>query len=154
MLQRTVKIFSDGSCLGNPGPGGYSAIIKYKNSEITISEGFYLTTNNRMELMGVITALEKLKKQCTVEITVDSKYVKKGILLWIKRWKLNNWKTTKNKTVKNIDLWLRLNKISYIHHISWKWVKGHTGHPENEKCNNLAQYSAHNPTLKDVGYFC
>ncbi|XBC42501.1 MAG: ribonuclease HI [Buchnera aphidicola (Meitanaphis elongallis)] len=151
-MLKFIKIFSDGSCLGNPGPGGYSSIIQYKTYETIISSGFYFTTNNRMELMGIIIALEKLKEPCKIDITSDSKYVHKGMLLWIKRWKLNNWKTTKNKTIKNIDLWSRLNTMSCLHNLHWNWVKGHSGHIENEKCNNLAQYSAKNPTLEDKGY--
>ncbi|XBC43023.1 MAG: ribonuclease HI [Buchnera aphidicola (Kaburagia rhusicola ensigallis)] len=151
-MTKFIKIFSDGSCLGNPGPGGCSSIIKCKNHKKIISSGFYFTTNNRMELMGVIIALEKIRKPCNIEITVDSQYVKKGILLWIKNWKRNNWKTTKNKPVKNIDLWSRLNTISNLHHMNWHWIKGHSGHIENEKCNNLAQYYARNPTLEDIGY--
>ncbi|XBC39442.1 MAG: ribonuclease HI [Buchnera aphidicola (Nurudea shiraii)] len=147
-----IKLFSDGSCLKNPGPGGYSSIIKYNQYELIISSGFYCTTNNRMELMGVIKALEKLKKPCIIEIFTDSQYVKNGIVLWIKKWKLNNWKTTHNKKVKNIDLWLRLSNISYLHQITWKWIKGHSGHIENEKCNTLAQNSAKHPTSEDIGY--
>ncbi|XBC38394.1 MAG: ribonuclease HI [Buchnera aphidicola (Floraphis choui)] len=153
-MSKFVKIFSDGSCLGNPGPGGYSSIIQYKNHEIIISSGFYFTTNNRMELMGVIKALEKLKKPCIIEIIIDSQYVKKGISLWIKNWERNQWKTKKNKIVKNIDLWFQLNMMSRLHNINWNWVKGHSGHIENEKCNTLAQRSAKYPTLEDIGYIC
>ncbi|XBC44584.1 MAG: ribonuclease HI [Buchnera aphidicola (Schlechtendalia peitan)] len=151
-MSNFVKIFSDGSCLGNPGPGGYSSIIQYKNNELIISSGFYFTTNNRMELMGIIKALEIIKKPCTIEITLDSQYVQKGISLWIKKWKLNNWKTIKNKPVKNVDLWIYLNKLLYSHHTNWNWVRGHSGHSENEMCNNLAKNSARYPTLEDIGY--
>ncbi|XBC40963.1 MAG: ribonuclease HI [Buchnera aphidicola (Nurudea yanoniella)] len=151
-MSQYIKVFSDGSCLGNPGPGGYSSIIKYKSHELIISSGFYQTTNNRMELMGVIIALEKLKKSYIIKVIIDSQYVKNGIVSWIKQWKLNNWKTSRNKKVKNIDLWMRLNYISKFHNITWKWIKSHSGHVENEKCNTLAQYSAKHPTFKDIGY--
>ncbi|XBC44857.1 MAG: ribonuclease HI [Buchnera aphidicola (Schlechtendalia chinensis)] len=151
-MSNVVKIFSDGSCFGNPGPGGYCSIIQCNNQEIIISSGFYYTTNNRMELMGVIKALEKIKKPCIIEVTLDSQYVQKGISLWIKKWKLNNWKTAKNTKVKNIDLWVHLNKGLCHHKVNWKWIKGHSGHSENERCNDKAKDSAKYPTFQDFGY--
>lgn len=147
-----IKIYSDGSCLGNPGPGGYSFIIQYSKHEEIFSSGFYLTTNNRMELMGIIMALESLKKSFKIVISVDSQYVRKGILYWIKNWKNQKWKTSKKTDVKNVDLWMRLEKALNIHKITWIWIKSHSGNIKNEQCDYLARNSAKNPTFQDIGY--
>ncbi|WP_343153918.1 ribonuclease HI [Buchnera aphidicola (Mindarus keteleerifoliae)] len=150
---KLVKIFTDGSCLGNPGPGGCSAIIEYKNNKKILSVGYDFTTNNRMELMAAIMAMESLQERCMVELTTDSIYVKNGITKWIKNWKLNNWKTKKNQKVKNIDLWKRLNDLIQKHNVFWKWTKSHFGNKKNQKCDKLAKSAARSSsTLKDTGY--
>ncbi|XBC39946.1 MAG: ribonuclease HI [Buchnera aphidicola (Chaetogeoica yunlongensis)] len=147
-----IKIFSDGSCLKNPGPGGYSCIIQYNTHEETYSSGFYLTTNNRMELMGIIIALESLKKCFEIIICTDSQYVNHGISYWIKNWKNKGWKTSKNTIVKNIDLWMRLEKLLIQHTVTWNWIKSHSGNIQNEKCDYLARQAAKNPIFKDIEY--
>ncbi|WP_422667179.1 ribonuclease HI [Buchnera aphidicola] len=151
-MSKLIKIFTDGSCLGNPGPGGYGIILQYQSYEKKMSTGFIYTTNNRMELMGVIVGLESLKKPCIVDITTDSKYVQKGITSWILLWKKQNWKTSKKKPVKNVDLWIRLYTIIQYHTINWFWIKAHTGHIENEKCDQMARQSAKNPKIIDIYY--
>ncbi|AAO26957.1 ribonuclease HI [Buchnera aphidicola str. Bp (Baizongia pistaciae)] len=151
-MLKTIKIFSDGSCLGNPGPGGYSFIIQHLEYENISSSGFYLTTNNRMELMGIIVATESLKQPCCITISTDSQYVQKGILYWIKNWKTKGWKTSRKTYVKNVDLWLRLEKSLNLHQVTWKWIKSHSGNKKNEQCDHLARESAKFPTLKDFGY--
>ncbi|WAI18593.1 MAG: ribonuclease HI [Buchnera aphidicola (Acyrthosiphon caraganae)] len=151
-MLKTVKMFTDGSCLGNPGAGGYGTILRYKRHEKILTSGFYLTTNNRMELMAVISGLEFLNQSCFVEITTDSLYVKKGVINWIPIWKKKNWKTTKKKSVKNIDLWLRMNKSLKKHLVTWLWIKAHIGHLENERCDIIARQSAKNPSIKDTYY--
>lgn len=135
----SVQIYTDGACSGNPGIGGYCAILKTerKTREITGSER--ITTNNRMELMGVISALEKLKKPCTVILTTDSRYVVKGMTEWVAGWIKRNWRNAQNKAVLNRDLWERLVTASERHDIAWRWIKGHNGHPENERCDMLAR---------------
>lgn len=153
MSIKKVKIFTDGSCLGNPGPGGYCALIQYKKIEKKICSGFYLTTNNRMELLAAIIGLETLTEFCDVTLVTDSKYVKLGITIWIKKWKLNSWNNSKNKKIKNIDLWKRLEKILQLHKIKWKWIKGHSNIKENEYCDKLAKKHAMNPKFIDIGYF-
>jgi ribonuclease HI len=134
-----VHIYTDGACSGNPGIGGFCAILKtdMKTREITGSER--TTTNNRMELMSVISALEKLRKPCRVIITTDSKYIVKGMTEWIAGWTQRNWLNAQNKAVLNRDLWERLLTASEQHEIEWHWVKGHNGHPENERCDILAR---------------
>ncbi|UDG79415.1 Ribonuclease HI [Candidatus Ecksteinia adelgidicola] len=149
---RKVEIFTDGSCCGNPGPGGYGAILRYKQIEKVFSMGYYLTTNNRMELMPVIISLEALTTFCNITLSTDSQYVRYGITCWIFNWKKNNWKTTNKQPVKNIDLWKRLEIAIKYKDITWQWVKGHSGHIENERCDMLARNAAHNPTQKDIGY--
>lgn len=148
-----IQIFTDGSCLGNPGPGGYGAILKYKQHIKELSKGYTLTTNNRMELLAVIVALESLKEPCQVEVTSDSQYMRQGITQWIHNWKRKGWITSNKKPVKNVDLWKRLDAASQQHQIEWHWVKGHAGHPENERCDELArtaaEQDAHN---EDSGY--
>ncbi|WP_343192351.1 ribonuclease HI [Buchnera aphidicola (Formosaphis micheliae)] len=151
-MLKLVNIFTDGSCLGNPGPGGYSIMLCYKRHKKILNAGFYFTTNNRMELMGIIIALELLKKSCIVYITTDSQYVQKGILIWIHEWKKYSWKNKKGKPVKNIDLWIRLDNILKKHYVYWKWIKSHSNHKENTICDKLARISAYHPHSKDYGY--
>jgi len=134
-----VYIFTDGACSGNPGPGGWGAILKYRDSVRELCGWAGRTTNNRMELLAAIRALEALTRPCTVIITTDSNYLKQGITSWIKNWKKNGWKTAGRKPVKNQDLWRTLDDLCKRHDISWKWVKGHAGHPENEKADALAR---------------
>ncbi|ACS86616.1 MULTISPECIES: ribonuclease HI [Musicola] len=151
-MLKQVEIFTDGSCLGNPGPGGYGALLRYKQHEKTLSGGYRLTTNNRMELMAAIAALETLTTECEVTLSTDSQYVRQGITQWIHNWKKRGWKTTEKKPVKNADLWQRLDTAVQRHHLHWKWIKGHSGHPENERCDVLAKQAANNPTQEDTGY--
>ncbi|MBP1532360.1 MAG: ribonuclease HI [Alphaproteobacteria bacterium] len=135
-----VEIFTDGACSGNPGIGGWGAILRYKDIEKELSGGEADTTNNRMELMAVIEALSALKKSCNISLYTDSKYVMSGITEWLENWKRNGWHTAnKNKSVKNIDLWQQLDELVQKHEIRWIWVKGHNGHPENERCDALAR---------------
>lgn len=151
-MSKLVRIFTDGSCLGNPGSGGYATILRYEIKEKILTSGFFLTTNNRMELMGVIAGLEILKQSCTVEIFTDSQYVKLGVTKWIYQWNKKKWKTTNKKLVKNIDLWLRINNLLKKHFITWFWIKAHAGHIENERCDQIARKSANNPTIQDQFY--
>ncbi|QIQ41836.1 MAG: ribonuclease HI [Buchnera aphidicola (Microlophium carnosum)] len=151
-MLKMVKMFTDGSCLGNPGAGGYSVILRYKTHEKILTSGFHLTTNNRMELMAVISGLEFLNQSCFVEITTDSLYVKKGIVDWMPIWKKKKWKTNKKKLVKNIDLWLRINTVLKKHYVNWFWIKAHIGHLENDRCDIIARQSAKNPSFKDIYY--
>ena len=134
-----VEIYSDGACSGNPGVGGFGAILRAGGKEKEIFGCEEMTTNNRMELMGVIAALEALKKPCRVKITTDSNYVVKGMNEWIKGWMKNNWKNSQKKDVLNRDLWERLLKASEPHDIKWLWIKGHNGHIENERCDEIAR---------------
>ncbi|HCA77377.1 MAG TPA: ribonuclease HI [Alteromonas sp.] len=152
MAQQSVHIYTDGSCLGNPGPGGYGAILIYGKHRKEISEGFTLTTNNRMELLATIEALKLLTKPCQVELTTDSQYVKNGINQWIHNWRRNGWRTKDKKPVKNADLWQALDEVIKQHEVNWHWVKGHSGHPENERCDDLARNAAESPTKEDTGY--
>lgn len=147
-----IEIFTDGSCLGNPGPGGYCTIIKYKKYEKIFSAGYFLTTNNRMEILSAIVALEYLEKNYFLIIYTDSQYLKQGITKWISIWKKKCWKTTSNKAVKNIDLWVRLHQLIQQHNIKWKWIKSHSGSIYNERCDKLARIAASNAHLIDVGY--
>ncbi len=151
-MSKQVEIFTDGSCLGNPGPGGYGIVLRYNQHEKTLSEGFFLTTNNRMELLAAIIALEALKRPCHVTLSSDSQYLRQGITQWIHQWKRRQWKTANRKPVKNADLWQRLDTATTPHTIDWQWVKGHAGHPENERCDELARDAANNPTKEDTGY--
>lgn len=151
-MLKQVEIFTDGSCLGNPGPGGYGAILRYKQTEKNLSAGYRLTTNNRMELMAAIVALETLTAPCAVVLSTDSQYVRQGITQWIHNWKKRGWKTADKKPVKNVDLWQRLDLAIARHTVQWEWVKGHAGHPENERCDVLAREAAGNPTQEDSGY--
>ena len=133
-----VSIFTDGACRGNPGPGGWGAILKYKHHIKEINGFKNNTTNNIMELTAVIESLKLLNDKCRVTLTTDSEYVKNGITDWIKKWIHNGWKTANKKPVKNKELWQQLDKLSSMHHIEWKWVKGHSGHPGNEYADKLA----------------
>ncbi len=151
---KTVEIFTDGACSGNPGKGGYGAILKYNGFEKEISEGFKCTTNNRMELLAAIKSLEMLKEPCAVKLYSDSKYLVDSVNLgWIEKWKANNWKRNKTESAKNVDLLIRLLEQLEKHEVEFNWVKGHHGHPENERCDRLAVSAAQKSTLSDdVGY--
>lgn len=139
MADGTVEVFTDGACSGNPGPGGWGAILRWNGSEKELSGGAPETTNNRMELMAAIVALESLTRPVTVKLYTDSQYVKDGITQWIAGWKKNGWKTAARKPVKNEDLWRRLDDARQRHQVSWHWVRGHDGHPENERVDELAR---------------
>lgn len=149
-MLKKIQIFTDGSCLGNPGPGGYAAILKYKQTEKVLAQGYFKTTNNRMELLAAIVALELLKEPCQIQLYSDSQYLRNGIMNWIHGWKKNGWKTSNKQPVKNVDLWQRLDEIAKSHTIEWIWVKGHAGHIENERCDIIAKNQAEYPTLHDT----
>jgi len=134
-----VEIFTDGACRGNPGPGGWGAILRFGAVEKELSGGEAETTNNRMELMAAISALEALKRPVSVDIHTDSTYVRDGITKWIHGWKKRDWRTADKKPVKNVDLWQRLDAAVGQHQVDWYWVKGHAGHPENERADELAR---------------
>ncbi|WP_272671945.1 MULTISPECIES: ribonuclease HI [unclassified Providencia] len=151
-MTKQVEIFTDGSCLGNPGPGGYGVVLRYQQHEKTLSEGYFLTTNNRMELLAAIKALESLTRPCDIILTTDSQYVRQGITQWIHGWKRKQWRKADKSPVVNADLWKRLDDAIQRHTIDWRWVKGHAGHPENEKCDELARAAASAPTKEDTGY--
>ena len=136
---RSVDIYTDGACSGNPGPGGWGAILRYNGIEKEISGGDPGTTNNRMEMMAAIAALEALKRPARVRLHTDSTYLKDGITKWIHAWKARGWKTASKKPVKNQDLWQRLEVALVPHDVKWLWVKGHAGHPENERADQLAR---------------
>ena len=133
-----VQIYTDGACKGNPGVGGWGALLLFGGSEKELFGGEANTTNNRMELMAVIEALRALTRSCDAVVYTDSVYVQKGISEWIHGWKRNGWKTADKKPVKNADLWVRLDELARQHHVDWRWVKGHSGHPENERADQLA----------------
>lgn len=134
-----VHIWTDGACSGNPGPGGWGALLRYGDREKELFGGESETTNNRMELTAAIEALNALKKPCKVKLTTDSQYVKGGITGWIHGWKKNGWKTSAKKPVKNAELWQALDEATRRHDVSWHWIKGHAGHAENEKADELAR---------------
>ncbi len=136
--QNLVEIYTDGACRGNPGPGGWGAMLRYNGHEKQLHGGEAETTNNRMELMAAIMALESLTRPCEVKLTTDSKYVMHGITEWMANWKRRGWKTSAKKPVKNVDLWQRLDQALAPHQVKWHWVKGHSGHPENELADELA----------------
>ena len=138
-LLKTVEIFTDGACSGNPGPGGWGAVLRYGEHEKELNGGAEQTTNNRMELTAAIQSLNALKNPCTVILTTDSVYVRDGIRTWIDGWKARGWKTADKKPVKNEDLWRALDEARARHDVEWRWVKGHAGHPENEKADALAR---------------
>jgi ribonuclease HI len=133
-----VNIFTDGACSGNPGPGGWGAILQAKGTEKELSGGEPDSTNNRMEMMAVIAALEALTRPCKVHITTDSQYVMKGMMEWLPGWKKRGWKTASKQAVKNVDLWQRLELAAKSHTVTWEWVRGHQGHEENERADQLA----------------
>jgi ribonuclease HI len=136
---KVVEIYTDGACSGNPGPGGWGAILRYGATEKELSGGESPTTNNRMEMMAAIIALESLKRPSEVALYTDSQYVMKGVTQWMPGWKKNGWRTADKKPVKNSDLWQRLDHATKPHQISWNWVKGHAGHVENERADALAR---------------
>lgn len=138
----TVIIFTDGACKGNPGPGGWGAVMRFGEVERELAGGEKLTTNNRMEMMAAIAALEALKKPCHVILTTDSVYVRDGITKWIHGWKRNGWRTASKKPVANAELWQRLEEATRRHRIDWRWVKGHAGDPDNERADRLASDAA------------
>lgn len=135
---KEVEIFTDGACKGNPGPGGWGALMRFGDIEKSLYGGEKNTTNNRMELMAAIKALAALSEPCVVELTTDSQYVRKGITEWIINWKKNNWRNSAKKPVKNSDLWQQLDEEAGRHTIKWLWIKGHSGHRENEIADDLA----------------
>jgi ribonuclease HI len=138
MPDDVIEIYADGACKGNPGPGGWGAVLTANGMEKELFGGASPTTNNRMELMAVISALESLKRPCTVTLYTDSQYVQKGISEWIHSWKKRGWKTADKKPVKNEDLWRRLEAATHAHRIDWRWVRGHSGNPGNERADALA----------------
>ncbi len=133
-----VEIFTDGACRGNPGPGGWGVLLRFKDVEKTIKGGEKETTNNRMELQAAISALESLSRPCKITLTTDSRYVMDGVQQWLPNWKKRGWKTANKKAVKNEDLWRKLDELTNGHEIDWRWVKGHSGHKENELVDQLA----------------
>ena len=133
-----VTIHTDGACDGNPGPGGWAALLRFGNHTSELIGGEPATTNNRMELQAAISALTALKAPCMVTLFTDSEYLRQGIREWLSRWKANNWRTADRKPVKNDDLWQQLDEVASRHSISWQWLKGHAGHPDNERCDQLA----------------
>ncbi len=147
---KSVEIHTDGACLGNPGPGGWGALLRSAGRERELSGSDAATTNNRMELMGAIAALEALTEPCTAVLYTDSKYVQQGISAWLPKWLRSGWKTSAGQMVKNRDLWERLQAAAARHHVEWRWVKGHAGHPDNERVDALAcaaaRHAQSNPT--------
>ena len=137
-----IEIYTDGACLGNPGPGGWGVLLRWRGAEKELSGGEAETTNNRMELMAAIQGLEALKRPGRVTLTTDSTYVKYGITKWIFNWKKNGWRSAVKKPIKNMDLWQRLDAAVVGHDVNWRWVKGHAGHAENERVDNLARAAA------------
>jgi ribonuclease HI len=136
---KIVEIFTDGACGGNPGPGGWGAVLRYGSTEKEMNGGEPQTTNNRMELMAAIMAIEAVKRPCEIHVHTDSEYLRQGITTWIHSWKARNWKTADKKPVKNVDLWQRLEAAIETHDVHWHWVKGHSGHIENERADELAR---------------
>lgn len=134
-----MEIFTDGACLGNPGPGGWGVLLRWKGYEKELSGGDPQTTNNRMELQATIEALKKIKRSIPIHIYTDSQYVRNGVTTWLPEWKKNGWRTAKKDPVKNQDLWEELDKLASGYSIAWHWVKGHAGHPENERADQLAR---------------
>ena len=137
-MQQAVEMYTDGACRGNPGKGGWGVLLRYGDVEKTLHGGEQMTTNNRMELTAVIKGLEALTKTCQVHVTTDSKYVLQGITEWIINWKQRNWKTSNKKPVQNVELWQQLDELVTRHQVEWSWVKGHSGHAENELADQLA----------------
>ncbi|MFQ5488331.1 MAG: ribonuclease HI [Gammaproteobacteria bacterium] len=145
-----VEIFTDGACRGNPGPGGWGALLRYRGREKALYGAEPDTTNNRMELTAAIKSLESLKRPCRVHLTTDSEYVKKGIMEWLANWKRRGWKTASRKPVKNADLWRRLDEAAARHDVQWHWVRGHSGHAENERADELANRAIDEMLGKDT----
>lgn len=142
MTTDDVEAFTDGACLGNPGPGGWAALLRSRGRERLLAGGEAATTNNRMELMAAISALEALTRSCSVRLTTDSRYVMQGIEEWVPKWRANGWRTASKQPVKNQDLWQRLSAATEKHHVRWQWVKGHNGHAENERVDQAAREQA------------
>jgi len=138
MTANHVEAFTDGACRGNPGPGGWGVLLRYGDKEKELYGGDPATTNNRMELMAAIMALESLSRACHVRLTTDSEYVKNGITQWLPKWKARGWRTANKSPVKNADLWQRLERAAAQHTVQWHWVRGHSGHHENERADQLA----------------
>lgn len=152
-MTKKVHIYTDGSCLGNPGPGGYGVVIEYGQHHKELAEGYSLTTNNRMEMLAAIKGLQALTRPCDVVLTTDSQYLRQGIQSWIHNWKKNGWRTANRKPVKNADLWQALDAAAQQHSVRWDWVKGHAGHPQNERCDELARAAASGKKLhEDTGF--
>jgi ribonuclease HI len=149
-VTEVVRIYTDGACKGNPGPGGWGALLQTRRAEKELYGGERFTTNNRMELMAVIRALEALKRPSQVELFTDSEYVRNGIAAWLAGWKRRGWKTADGKPVKNIDLWQRLDEVAARHRVKWHWVRGHAGHPENERADALANRGVRSVDLKST----
>ena len=146
--KQIVEIFTDGACSGNPGPGGWGAILRFGTVEKELNGSEEQTTNNRMELMAAIRAIEAVKRPCEIHLHTDSEYLRQGITTWIHSWKKRGWKTADKKPVKNVDLWQRLEAAIETHHVKWHWVKGHSGHAENERADELARLAIRQ--LKDA----
>ena len=136
--KQKIEMYTDGACRGNPGPGGWGVLLRFNGTEKELFGGELHSTNNRMELMAAIRGMEELTKPCSVVLTTDSQYVMKGITEWMENWKRRGWKTAAKKPVKNVDLWQRLSSALEKHEVEWQWVRGHTGHPENERADELA----------------
>lgn len=134
----SIEIFTDGACKGNPGPGGWGALLRFNGQEKTIKGAERLTTNNRMELTAAIQALDVLTRPCEVNLYTDSQYLRQGMMEWLVQWKKKGWRNSKKEPVKNIDLWQQLDDLAQRHQITWHWVKGHSGHPENDRADALA----------------
>ena len=137
-MSELITIYTDGACRGNPGPGGWAAILRYRDRESVVRGADPKTTNNRMELQAAVSALQTLKRPCTVSLTTDSRYLMDGIRHWLPNWKRNGWQTAAKKPVKNTDLWRILDDLTTQHDITWHWVRGHSGHPDNERADGLA----------------
>ena len=153
---KKVQLYTDGACSGNPGKGGYGAILRYNENEKVLSEGFRLTTNNRMELLAAIAGLEALREPCEVELYSDSKYLVDAVTKgWVYGWKKKGWKKSDGKPALNVDLWERLLRQMAVHKVEYVWLKGHAGHPENERCDRLAVAAYGGDKLsEDVNYTC
>lgn len=141
-MSDAVELFTDGACLGNPGPGGWAALLRWGDIEKMLAGGEAIATNNRMELMAAIAGLEALRRPCEVRLTTDSRYVQQGVEQWLAKWRANGWRTADRQPVKNRELWERLAEACARHRIRWAWVRGHSGHPENERVDRAAREQA------------
>jgi ribonuclease HI len=150
-VSRIVEIFTDGACRGNPGPGGWAALLRYDDEEKVVSGAERLTTNNRMELQAAIEGLAQLKRPVNVSLTTDSQYLRQGVMQWMANWKRNGWKTSQREPVKNRDLWERLDELTSRHRVEWHWVKGHSGHAENERVDQAANEAIDAMLAGDLG---